>query len=385
MACNKNKIENFEARLKKIAKLKAALEEHMQANKEVDSSTISISNAQYENKVNIVEGKVRRVVAVQGDEIVPVKNNPNTINNVLDELDSNSLNTPKVLPGDFVEVQFIENDYWANNKDKVEEAWMEAPLYLVDKDGTRVDLLESYKETNIDTHARKAIYEALQEGKKVELQVESKMPNFNNIRIGGMPVFFSVEEQLKMHTFRDIDGNFITASPEESKPILLVASGIGNENSPLKWNPGDLNYLNPKIQEAIIGDLGEPKRLPQLDHRGQVFSLSLTPEGKYSYIKLSTRSLSNKAYEYVLNELKNNRSENIKHIIGNNTYNETAHKDPKFLSIETVPTIVDALDPEKDKDLTFINFYSPKHDKAVRITSEEFNKGLNKEQFTFFF
>mgnify|MGYP003626873036 FL=1 len=134
MACNKNKIENFEARLKKIAKLKAALEEHMQANKEVDSSTISISNAQYENKVNIVEGKVRRVVAVQGDEIVPVKNNPNTINNVLDELDSNSLNTPKVLPGDFVEVQFIENDYWANNKDKVEEAWMEAPLYLVDKE-----------------------------------------------------------------------------------------------------------------------------------------------------------------------------------------------------------------------------------------------------------
>jgi len=383
MGCNVNKIESFEARLNKIAKLKAAIEERMQANKEVDTSTINISNAQYENKIAIVEGKVRRAVAIQGDEIIPIKNNPNTINNVLDELDSNSLNTPKVLPGDFVEVQFIENDYWANNKDKVEEAWMEAPLYLVDKDGTRVDLLEAYKETNIDTHARKAIYEALQEGKKVELQVESKMPNFNNIRIGGMPVFFSVEEQLKMHTFRDIDGNFITASPEESRPILLVATGVGNEAAPLKWTPGDLSYLDPKIQEAIIGDLGEPKRLPQLDHRGQIFSLSLTPEGKYSYIKLSTRSLSNKAYEYVLNELKNNRSENIHHIVGNSTFREFAHKDPKFLSIETVPTITDVFKPEEDKDLTFINFYSPKHDKAVRITSEEFNKGLNKEGFTF--
>ena len=164
MACNTNKIENFEARLKKIAKLKAALEERMQTSKEVDNSVISISNAQYENKVDIVEGKVRRSVVVQGDEIIPVKNNPNTINNVLDGLDSNSLNTPKILPGDFVEVKFIENDYWANNKDNVEEAWMEAPLYLVDKDGVRVDLLESFNENKIDTHSRKAIYDALQEG-----------------------------------------------------------------------------------------------------------------------------------------------------------------------------------------------------------------------------
>lgn len=66
---------------------------------------------------------------------------------------------------------------------------MEAPLYLIDSEGNRVDLLEAYNENNINTHSRKVIYEALQEGKKVELQVESKIPNFNNIRIGGMPVF----------------------------------------------------------------------------------------------------------------------------------------------------------------------------------------------------
>ena len=319
MACNKNKLNSLEARLAKISKLKAALEERMQSNKEVDSSTIQISNAKYENEVQNVEGKIRRSVNIQNGEIIPVKKNPNTINNVLDELDSNSLNSPKVLPGNFLEVQFIENDYWANNKDKVEEAWMEAPLYLIDKDGNRVDLLESYKETNLDTHARKAIYEALQEGKKVEVQVESKIPNFNNIRIGGMPVFFSVGEQLKMHTFRDIDGNFITVSGETARPILLVPTGVGTDISPLRWNPGD------------------PKRLPQFDHRGQIFSLSLTPEGKYSYVKLSTRNLSQKAYDYVLDELINNRGENIPKVVGNNIFKEVAHKDPKFLSIETVP------------------------------------------------
>lgn len=101
MACNKNKIDNIEARLAKIAKLKAAIEERLKQNKEVDSSSISLSNAQYENRVTSVEGRVRRTVAVQGEDIVPVKNNPNTINNVLDGLDSNSLNSPKVLPGDF--------------------------------------------------------------------------------------------------------------------------------------------------------------------------------------------------------------------------------------------------------------------------------------------
>lgn len=72
-----------------------------------------------------------------------------------------------------------------------------------------------------------------------------------------------------MPTFRDIDGNFITTTPENSKPILLIATGMGNEISPSKWNPGDLSYLNPKIQEAIIGDLGDPKRLPQPEHLGE--------------------------------------------------------------------------------------------------------------------
>ena len=89
MACDKNKLGSIQSRLAKIAKLKAALDQRMQMNKEVDSSTINLSNAQYENKVNIVEGKVRRAVAIQGDEIIPIKNNPNTIDNVLDRLDSN--------------------------------------------------------------------------------------------------------------------------------------------------------------------------------------------------------------------------------------------------------------------------------------------------------
>ena len=375
MACNKNKLGSIQSRLAKIAKLKAALDQKMQMNKEVDSSTINLSNAQYENKVNIVEGKVRRSVAVQGNEIIPIKNNPNTIDNVLDRLDSNSLNTPKVLPGDFLDIQFIENDYWANNKDQVEEPWMEAPLYIIDQDGNRVDLLEAYNENKIDTHARKAIYEALIEGKKVQAKVESKMPNFNNIRIGGMPVFFSIPEQLKMHTFRDVNGNFVTASPENSKPILVVASGLGSALAPSKWNTGDISYLDPAIQEAIRGDLGEPKRLPQPEHRGQIFALTLTPEGKYSYVKLSTRSLSQKAYEFVLNELRQNRAEHINKIVGNSTLKETAHKDPNFLSIETVPT--------ENGELIFLNYYSPKYEKAVRITAEEFIKGLDKKAFTF--
>ena len=375
MACNKNKLGSIQARLAKIAKLKEALDQKMQKNKEVDSSAISLSNAQYENKVNIVEGKVRRAVAIQGGEIIPVKNNPNTINNVLDELDSNSLNSPKVLPGNFLSVQFIENDYWANNKDKVEEPWMEAPLYLIDEDGNRVDLLEAYNENKIDTHARKAIYEALQEGKKVEVKVDSKIPNFNNIRIGGMPVFFSVPEQLKMRTFRDSNGNFTTASPENSQPIIVIASGLGSTLAPSKWNTGDISYLDPAIQEAIRGDLGEPKRLPQPEHRGQIFALTLTPEGKYSYVKLSTRSLSQKAYEFILNELRQNRAENINALVGNSTLKEVAHKDPNFLAIESVPT--------ENGNLIFLNYYSPKYKKAVRITAEEFIKGLDKNEFTF--
>ena len=203
MGCNKNLTKDIEARLAKIAKLKAAIEERVQQNKQVDSSTVKIANAKYGNEIQNVEGKIRRAVNVQGEDIVPVKRNPNTINNVPDEVDNSILNTSKTLPGDFVEIQFIENDYWSNIKNEVEEPWMEAPLYIIDKEGNKLDLLESYKEHNIDTHIRKAIYEATQEGKKVELKIESKIPNFNNIRIGGMPVFFDVSEQLKMHTFRD--------------------------------------------------------------------------------------------------------------------------------------------------------------------------------------
>tara|TARA_R100000700_G_scaffold41277_1_gene61209 strand:- start:6674 stop:15043 length:8370 start_codon:yes stop_codon:yes gene_type:complete len=374
MGCNKKRISDIEARLAEIAKLKAAIEARLQPNKEVDSSKIKIANAKYGNEIQNVEGRIRRAVRIQGDEIVPVKKNPNTINNVSDNLDQSNLNTPKVLPGDFVEIQFIENDYWANNKDKFEEPWIEAPLYIVDKEGNRLDLLESFKEHNVNTHIRKAIYEALtaKNPKKVELQVDSKIPNFNNIRIGGMPVFFNITEELKMTTLRDIDGNFITPTGEETRPILLVATGIGKTP---RWNPGDLSYLNPKIQEAIIGDLGDPTRIPQPEHMGQIFSLTMTPEGKYSYVKLSTRNLSDKAYEYILNELSENRVENINQVVGNSTLFEVAHKDPNFLSIEEVPL--------NEGNVVFLNFYSPTHDKAIRIDSKEFNKGLNGEEFVY--
>ena len=121
MGCNKKKIFSIQDRLDKIARLKRAIEQIKLKDQDMDTGSIKLSNAKYENKVQNVEGNIRRSIRVQGDDIIPVKKNPNTINNVPDNLDSSRLNSPRLKPGDLVDVQFIENDYWANIKDDVEE------------------------------------------------------------------------------------------------------------------------------------------------------------------------------------------------------------------------------------------------------------------------
>lgn len=393
MGCDKNKIFSIEDRLAEIQSRMSELEA-MKTSKTITTPNgeVGVSNAKGRVKMfKAPNGKYKRSVVIQGQNILPEYKNQNTIDTKPDGVDETRMDDPRLRNGDTVEVQFVENDFWKNNKWQYEnEEWKAAPLYLVNQDGDVLDLLESYKENKEATNKRKEIYEAIVAGKKVEMVVKNKMYNFNNIQFAGSPVFMDVRENLSPRLLKDTNGNIIDAS-ENQTPILVAATGIekdhwGQAGVP-KWEAGDIqNIENEEVALAIRNDISNitPKYEGQdMNTRaGQIAAVVLAPDGKYTVAYLSTRTLSNKAIEYVLQSAANQQTENVSQIVGNNTRLENAFKNNRFLNIQSLTT-------KQGEPKTFINFYSEGHAKdgnmssLVRLEGPELAKALAGEKFKY--
>ena len=394
MGCDKNKIFSIEDRLAEIQTRKAEIQQKlMAAAKPVKTpeGEIGISNAKGTNRLfRGPDGKLRRQVTLEGGEITPQYKNLNSIEGKPDELDEDRISDPRLRKGDKVSVVFQENDYWKNSKWQfVGEEWKEAPLYIVNEDGDPIEMVEAYKEHNKGTLVRKEMYEALQEGKKVDLTIKDKKYNFNNMQFAGSPIFLDVKENLTPALLKDSEGD-ITEAPVDQQPILAVARGIdtdhwGQAGVP-EWYLGAMPAIEDEgIQRALKNDVGliTPiyEGVDKNTAAGQVAAVVLAPDGKYTIAYLSTRTLSNKAVDFVLKSLSEHNIETVLQLVPNNTKLETAFKNPKFLNMQSLVY--------KDKNRTFINFYSEgnaakgKGQSIVRLEAEELAKALNGEKFTY--
>ena len=394
MGCNKNKILSIEDRLAEIQARKAEIARLKNAAKtpmKVPEGEIGINNSKAKNKLfRASDGKLKRDISIVNNQIEPKYKELNTINGRSDEMDDSKLNDPRLKKGDTVSVKLIENDYWKNNKWQFkEEPWVEAPLYIIDDSGAPVELLESYKENKKGTLQRKEIYEALQQGKEVKLVIKDKLHNFNNMQFAGSPIFLDVRENLTPTLLKNSDG-VITEAPGTQQPILTVAAGIetdswGQAGVPM-WDLGELPSIqDEKIERAIRNDVGTITPIYEGTDKntaaGQVAAVVLAPNGKYTVVYLSTRTLSDKAIQFVLKSITEKNMDAISEIVPNNTNLEKAYKTPTFLNIFE--------HSYRNKPRMVINFYSESHasqDKSnsiVKITAEELTKGLNGEQFKY--
>ena len=392
MGCDKDKIFSIEDRLAEIQARKDEIQRiKMAASRPIKTpeGEIGVSNAKGTNRLYKNKGKIRRYITLENNEIVPQYKNLNTIDGKPDELDENKINDPRLKPGQKVSVAFVENDFWKNNKPSVEEQWKEAPLYILNEDGDPIEMIESYKEHKKGTLARKEIYEALQEGKKVELTIKDKKYNFNNMQFAGSPIFLDVRENLTPRLLKNSEGTIIEA-PEDQQPILAVARGIqtdhwGQAGVP-EWYLGAMPTIEEEgIQLAIRNDVGVITPIYEgVDKNtavGQIASVVLAPDGKYTIAYLSTRTLSNKAIDFVLKSLSEHNTQAALQIVPNNTRLENAFKNPKFLNMQSLVY--------KDRNRTFINFFSEGHaakgkgQSIVRLEAEELAKALNGERFTY--
>ena len=103
--------------------------------------------------------------------------NKNTINGQPDSLDHNRISDPRLRNGEKLSVELVENDYWKNNKWQYpeDEHWKHVPLYLANKDGDYVEMLEAVKSHRVpETLIREQIYDALVADKKVEVKPGKK-------------------------------------------------------------------------------------------------------------------------------------------------------------------------------------------------------------------
>ena len=397
MGCNKDKILNIEDRLAEIQARKAEIAKLKNATKapiNVPEGEIGINNSKGKNKLfRASDGKVKREISIVNNQIEPKYKNLNTINGRSDEMDDSRLNDPRLKKGDTVKVQLIENDYWRNNKWQFKDApWAEAPLYIVDETGTPIELLESYKDNKKGTNKRKEIYEALQQGKEVTLTIKDKMYNFNNMQFAGSPVFLNVRENLTPTLLKDSNGEIIEA-PANQQPILAVATGIetdhwGQSGVPMWQLDNNLETVvseNENIERAVRNDIGTITPIFEGQDKntaaGQVAAVMLAPDGKYTVAYLSTRTLSDKAIEYVLKNIAEKNMDNIAMVVPNNTNLEKAFKNPKFLNIFDYTY--------RKENKMAINFFSESHaekdiaSSIIKIDSEELTKAINGEKFTY--
>ena len=362
-------------KIRKLERLEDLLRRKLKRKEIRKEEGVHISNSKQENELQVSEnGIVRRRMMLSGKNVIPVKKTANTIDGMPDDAQAVRMNTPDIKEGDYLKVQLIENDYWKKNKHKYPgEEWKAAPIYILDNDGNKIDLIEAFKQTNSNTEVRQSIYNALVEGKSVELKVGKRTTNFNNVVIDGSPLFMGVKENHSMNTLIDVDGNIITPTGNETKPVLIIARG--EEGKATRWATGAIAHLPESIEMAIGTDLGDPRRLPSNDHLGHVFSLTLMPDGRYNKAKLSTRNLSTKQLNFVIDSLTKNDITEVRKVVGNSTKFEEAGTNPAFLSIESVKG--------EDKSTIWINFNSPSRGKIVKLSTEELTKGLNGEGFTF--
>ena len=393
MGCDKDKIFSIEDRLAEIQARKEEIQRIKMASAQpikVPEGEIGISNAKGTNRLyRGSDGKVRRYVTVEGKEIIPQYKNLNTIDGKPDELDEDRISDPRLRKGDKVSVVLQENDYWKNNKWSIDEEWKEAPLYIVNEEGDPIEMIEAYKENKKGTLARKEIYEAIQEGKKVDLTIKDKKYNFNNMQFAGSPIFLDVTENLTPALLKNSEGEIIE-SPVDQQPILVAARGIetdhwGQAGVP-EWHLGAMPAIEDEsVQTAIRNDVGliTPiyEGVDKNTAAGQIAAVVLAPDNKYTIAYLSTRTLSDKAVDFVLNNLSQHNTKEALKIVPNNTRLENAFKNEKFLNMQSLVY--------KEQNRTFINFYSKEHaakgkgQSIVRVEAEELAKALNGEKFTY--
>tara|TARA_R110001606_G_scaffold5208_4_gene24309 strand:+ start:139 stop:1905 length:1767 start_codon:yes stop_codon:yes gene_type:complete len=393
MGCDKDKIFSIEDRLAEIQARKEEIQRIKMASAQpikVPEGEIGISNAKGTNRLyRGSDGKVRRYITMEGKEITPQYKNLNTIDGKPDELDEDRISDPRLRKGNKVSVVLQENDYWKNNKWSIDEEWKEAPLYIVNEEGDPIEMIEAYKEHKKGTLARKEIYEALQEGKKVDLTIKDKKYNFNNMQFAGSPIFLDVNENLTPALLKNSEGDIIE-SPVDQQPILVAARGIetdhwGQAGVP-EWHLGAMPAIEDEsIQRAIRNDVGliTPiyEGVDKNTAAGQIAAVVLAPDNKYTIAYLSTRTLSDKAVDFVLNSLSQHNTKEALKIVPNNTRLENAFKNEKFLNMQSLVY--------KEQNRTFINFYSKEHaakgkgQSIVRVEAEELAKALNGEKFTY--
>jgi hypothetical protein len=393
MGCDKDKIFSIEDRLAEIQARKEEIQRIKMASAQpikVPEGEIGISNAKGTNRLyRGSDGKVRRYITMEGKEIIPQYKNLNTIDGKPDELDEDRISDPRLRKGDKVSVVLQENDYWKNNKWSIEEEWKEAPLYIVNEEGDPIEMIEAYKENKKGTLARKEIYEAIQEGKKGDLTIKDKKYNFNNMQFAGSPIFLDVTENLTPALLKNSEGEIIE-SPVDQQPILVAARGIetdhwGQAGVP-EWHLGAMPAIEDEsVQTAIRNDVGliTPiyEGVDKNTAAGQIAAVVLAPDNKYTIAYLSTRTLSDKAVDFVLNSLSQHNTKEALKIVPNNTRLENAFKNEKFLNMQSLVY--------KEQNRTFINFYSKEHaakgkgQSIVRVEAEELAKALNGEKFTY--
>lgn len=260
--------------------------------------------------------------------------------------------------------------WFQNSGTSEEDAWKNVPIYIVavvNGKQVRVGMLEGYNEKNPNRNRdREEIYNMWNSGKIVSTTLTNKYvdsQNIANAMTEDGQVFFYDPVPV------DEEGNILHT------PTILIAIPTMKE---------------PKWEVALRGDvLGDTDTIPDdLASRasgrtlGSVAIMVRTPNGELTYLRATTKPMTQVGYNAVEAAIKEGRAKDISEIVGFNKIAKDAIDDNnRDLIFEEV------LGKNKETDPHTYTFWLPSAESYIRISDEQLALALedNNEFFKFSF
>jgi len=279
---------------------------------------------------------------------------------------------PDLIPlGSEIFFEVFPNTVWFQNSDTDEnEAWKNVPIYVVARvngELKRVGMLEGYNEKNPNRNRdREEIYNMWESGNIPSTTLTNKYVDSQNIAnamdSNGQVYFYDPVPV-------DEEGNILHT------PTLLIAIPTMKE---------------PKWKVALSGDiLAEGETIPDdLASRasgqtlGSVAIMVRTPNGELTYLRATTKPMTQIGYNAIEEAIKEGRAKDISEIVGFNKIAKDAIDDNnRDLIFEEV------LGKNKETDPHAYTFWLPSAETYIRINDEQLALALegNNEFFKFSF
>jgi hypothetical protein len=257
--------------------------------------------------------------------------------------------------GKTVTFEVREDTDWAKEQSNL--GWKNAPIYVV-LNGRRIGLLQGYNERTGKGTARESIYNLYKQG---------KTPTATTTGRGAFSFLNAIDPDTGQKSFTN-------PLEEFESPVFAI---ITSEAKQIRYTIGEGATASEAELSKMQSDLDEQASKLDRDKliEGQVVMVVKTPNGKYTTYPVSTQNLSTESVKLAMKLMSEGRTVELLDLVGFNAdpfnWGSIAQGKPSFLYYVEAGN--------------FFVFHSDSAKQLVSINSQELQKAMSGQKFSFGF